>query len=280
MLCNFNLSAQLRKALFSLDFVCWRTFRAVFEEREYFLVPTRDLRGWAWKFACEGCKVQGFGLSSAAGKAELRCGAFIPSYLWHQKLSSQPLARPRNNCAWNGWWALGRIYFPLKIPFFPLLCAAFFVYYRPQWQWQIQYHRFPAFCLWLSSPKNPLQKALGADPQFWRAQGHPELLCGSSLPKNHWQGMYEPRFFSFQQLKNLLIFAYFCWSWGKLGSVISLPLGYKPSVLINFKNPLLSSAALKILVRILLFAAGLICGGLLVENNLEIFNHCFKKNSF
>lgn len=85
--------------------------------------------------------------------------------------------------------------------------------------------------------------------------------------------------FSFQQLKNFLIFAYFCWSWGKLGSVISLPLGYKPSALINFKNPLLSSAALKILVRILLFAAGLICGGLLFENNLEIFNHHFKKNS-
>lgn len=86
-----------------------------------------------------------------------------------------------------------------------------------------------------------------------------------------------PGFFP-EGAEKLLIFAYFRWSWGKLQSKISLPLGYKPSVLINFKNPLLSSAALKILVRILSFAAGLICDKFLFESNLEIFNHHFKKN--
>lgn len=125
MLCNFILSVQLRKAHFSLDFVCWRTFRAVFEEREYFLVPTRDLRGWAWNFACEACEVQGFGLTSSAGEAELRCGAFIHFYLWQQKLSSLTLACTRNNCVLNGWWTLGRIYFPLNIIFFPFSMQRF-----------------------------------------------------------------------------------------------------------------------------------------------------------
>lgn len=183
MQCNFNLSAQLRKALFSLDFVCWRTFRAVFEEREYFLVPTRDLRGWAWNFAC------------AAGKAELRCGALIHFYLWHKSSALSPSARTRSACALNGWWgwpgflSLWRSLFP------PCLCTAFLMYNRPKWQWQIQHHRFPAFCLRLPSPKNPIQKALGADPQLWRAQGHPELLCGSSLPKDHWQGRWDSSFF-------------------------------------------------------------------------------------
>lgn len=152
---------------------------------------------------------------------------------------------------------LGRVSLPLKITL-PLVCAAFLVYYRPKRQWQIQHHRFPAFCVRLPSPKNPIQKALSADPQFWRAQGHPELLCGSSLPKDHWQGRWDSRgfFFNFKELKNFLIFAYFRWSWRKLPSMISLPLGSKPSVLINLKNLLWSSAALKILVRILLFAAG------------------------
>lgn len=51
-------------------------------------------------------------------------------------------------------------------------------------------------------------------------------------------------------------------------------------MLINFKNPLLSSEALQILIKILLFAAGLICGRFVFENNLEIFSHHFKKNSF
>lgn len=52
-------------------------------------------------------------------------GAFIPFYLWQQKLSSQSPARTRSNCALNGWWAPSRIYCPLHITFYPFSVQRF-----------------------------------------------------------------------------------------------------------------------------------------------------------
>lgn len=181
-------------------------------------MPTRDLRGWAWNFSCEGCEVQG----------ELNLILLLHFYLGQPKLSPQTLTHMNkmSDGLWAGFISLWGWFSPSVCSVFPALSAPMAA--------ANPISSIPCSLSLATEPKKSAPKSSRcwstiltstrtSRAALWR------FTSKKSLTRYVWVQLffYYYYYYPLRSWKTFWIFAYFCWSWGKLCSVISLPLGCK-----------------------------------------------------